>query len=351
MRANSSACWRPGGLRRTVSETPRAPSHSLIRGCRRSACASWPEARFAAGIDATPDDYHAHRIALGVPEGGKDYAFGDAFPHEADLDQLGGVSFDKGCFVGQEVVSRMQHRAAVRKRVVPVEGEAALIAGVEVNAGAATIGVIGSVAGRRALAMLRLDRAAEAKAKGEPITAGGVPITLVKPAWATFALDAAEAARTAMTVAATSLVRCPWFGIADPIYERYHDEEWGVPKADDRALFEKLVLEGFQAGLSWITILRKRENFRRAFDGFDAERIARYGKDIARLMADAGIVRNRLKIEATIDNARALLKLHDRVGLAAFIWDLLGGAPQTNQHRSSRPCRPRRPPPRRSPRR
>ena len=107
--------------------------------------------------------------------------------------------------------------------------------------------------------------------------------------------------------------RCAWVGIADPEYARYHDEEWGVPKSDDRALFEKLVLEGFQSGLSWLTILKKRENFRVAFDAFDPERIARYGaKDVARLMADAGIVRNRLKIEATIDNARALLQLRER---------------------------------------
>jgi DNA-3-methyladenine glycosylase I len=129
--------------------------------------------------------------------------------------------------------------------------------------------------------------------------------------------------------------RCPWVGIADPQYARYHDEEWGVPKSDDGALFEKLVLEGFQSGLSWLTILRKRENFRAAFHGFDPERIARYGaKDVARLMADAGIVRNRLKIEATIDNARALLKLNEHTSLAAFLWDLVDGRPQINSHRS-----------------
>jgi len=129
--------------------------------------------------------------------------------------------------------------------------------------------------------------------------------------------------------------RCPWAGIADPIYARYHDEEWGVPKADDRALFEKLVLEGFQSGLSWLTILKKRDNFRRAFDGFEPERIARYGaRDIARLMADAGIVRNRLKIEATIANARALLALQGRTSLATFLWGFLDGRPQVNRHRS-----------------
>ncbi|HEU0061779.1 MAG TPA: DNA-3-methyladenine glycosylase I [Hyphomicrobiaceae bacterium] len=129
--------------------------------------------------------------------------------------------------------------------------------------------------------------------------------------------------------------RCPWVGIADPQYARYHDEEWGVPKSDDRALFEKLVLEGFQSGLSWLTILRKRENFRAAFHAFDPARIARYGaKDTARLMADAGIVRNRLKIEATIDNARALLKLNEHTSLAAFLWDQVDGRPQINAHRS-----------------
>lgn len=130
----------------------------------------------------------------------------------------------------------------------------------------------------------------------------------------------------------TEPTRCPWPGIADAEYTRYHDEEWGVPHADDRLLFEKLVLEGFQSGLSWLTILRKRPNFRAAFDDFDAERIARYGdRDKARLMADAGIVRNRLKIEATIDNARAYLRLRDKTTLAAFLWGLLDGRPLINE--------------------
>jgi DNA-3-methyladenine glycosylase I len=120
-----------------------------------------------------------------------------------------------------------------------------------------------------------------------------------------------------------ALVRCTWAG-NDAEYQRYHDEEWGVPLKTDRAIFEKLVLEGFQAGLSWITILRKRENFRRAFDKFDAERIARYGaKDIARLMADEGIVRNRAKVEATIDNAKTYLKLRERTTLKTFLQDFL----------------------------
>ncbi len=127
--------------------------------------------------------------------------------------------------------------------------------------------------------------------------------------------------------------RCSWAG-TDPLYVRYHDEEWGVPHADSQKLFEKLVLEGFQSGLSWLTILKKRENFRRAFHGFDAEKIARYtAKDKARLMADAGIIRNRLKIEATIDNARAYLALSEHTTLAAFLWDFYDGKPLINRHR------------------
>ena len=130
-------------------------------------------------------------------------------------------------------------------------------------------------------------------------------------------------------------VRCPWVGITDAEYQRYHDEEWGVPHADDRLLFEKLVLEGFQSGLSWLTILKKRPTFRKAFANFDATRIARYGDaDKARLMADAGIVRNRLKIEATIDNARAYLKLRERTSLAAFLWNFVDGRPIVHERRS-----------------
>ena len=130
-------------------------------------------------------------------------------------------------------------------------------------------------------------------------------------------------------------VRCPWVGTADRDYVRYHDEEWGVPLSDERALFEKIVLEGFQSGLSWLTILKKRENFRRAFDGFDARRIARYGaKDIARLMGDPGIVRNRLKIEAAVANAQALLTLRSGTTLADFLWGFLDGRPLINRHRS-----------------
>ena len=131
------------------------------------------------------------------------------------------------------------------------------------------------------------------------------------------------------------LPRCPW-PKGDPIYVAYHDEEWGVPEFGDQALYEKLILDGFQAGLSWITILRKRENFRRAFDGFQPELIARYGpKKVAALMADAGIVRNRAKIEGAILSARAYLDLMERgPGFSARLWDFLDGRPKTNRFRS-----------------
>ncbi|MEM6972651.1 MAG: DNA-3-methyladenine glycosylase I [Pseudomonadota bacterium] len=127
--------------------------------------------------------------------------------------------------------------------------------------------------------------------------------------------------------------RCGWCGTA-PDYVAYHDTEWGRPEPDPRALWEKLVLDGFQAGLSWITILRKREAFRAAFQGFDPAVIAGWGEaDVARLMQDAGIVRSRAKIEATIGNARAYLDVHERVGFDCFIWDVADGAPRQNRFR------------------
>ena len=138
------------------------------------------------------DDYHAFRIGLGVPEGGRDYAFGEAFPHEALFDQLGGVDFAKGCFVGQEVVSRMEHRGTARRRIVPVEGDGPLPApGTNVEAAGAAIGTLGSVSGRKGLAMLRLDRAEEALARGAALTAGDVTLTLRRPAFARFAIPTA----------------------------------------------------------------------------------------------------------------------------------------------------------------
>jgi len=125
--------------------------------------------------------------------------------------------------------------------------------------------------------------------------------------------------------------RCPWCG-DDPLYVAYHDTEWGVPCHDERTLFEFLILEGAQAGLSWITILRKRENYRRAFDGFDVTKIARYEeKDIARLLGDAGIVRNRLKIQSAIDNARATLALYEAgSNLNDLFWQFVDGQPVIN---------------------
>ncbi|NBD07903.1 MULTISPECIES: DNA-3-methyladenine glycosylase I [Corallococcus] len=125
--------------------------------------------------------------------------------------------------------------------------------------------------------------------------------------------------------------RCAWVG-SDPLYQTYHDEEWGVPVRDSRALWEMLMLEGFQAGLAWIVILRKREAFRKAFKGFDPKVVARFTeKDVTRLMGDAGIVRARAKIEATIGNARAYLKMQDEgEDFSTFVWNLAGGKPLRN---------------------
>jgi len=129
--------------------------------------------------------------------------------------------------------------------------------------------------------------------------------------------------------------RCPWPG-SDPLYVAYHDEEWGVPEYDDRALYEKLVLDGFQAGLSWITILRKRDAFRSAFDGFAPEKIARYdAKKVAALMQDAGIVRNRMKIDGAIASARVWLDMMETgPGFSAFLWDFVDGKPIVNRYKT-----------------
>jgi len=134
------------------------------------------------------------------------------------------------------------------------------------------------------------------------------------------------------------LHRCPWPGKDDAIYIAYHDNEWGVPEYDDRALYEKLVLDGFQAGLSWITILRKRDNFRRAFDDFQPEKIARYdARKKAKLMQDAGIVRNRLKIDGAVLSARAYLEVMEKgPGFATLLWDFLDGKPKLNKFRSTK---------------
>ena len=131
--------------------------------------------------------------------------------------------------------------------------------------------------------------------------------------------------------------RCPWAG-SDPLYVAYHDEEWGVPSHDDRHLFEMLVLEGAQAGLSWITILRKRESYRKAFAGFDPAKVARFGpKDVDRLLGDAGIVRNRLKIESAIDGAKAFLALQKEAGsFSSWLWAHVGGRPVRGAFREMR---------------
>ena len=131
------------------------------------------------------------------------------------------------------------------------------------------------------------------------------------------------------------LTRCAW-GFSEPLMLAYHDEEWGVPLHDDRALYELLVLEGMQAGLSWMTVLRKRENFRRAMDGFDPSRVSRYSQDkMKRLLADAGIIRNRMKLEAAINNAQRFPEVQEEFGsFDAYIWRFIGGRPKVNRFAS-----------------
>ena len=198
--------WRAIVSRGALISSPRARGEGLAPGREASeAKRSGGEGAFQdQTLPATPPhpvgsadsplpaggerEYHAHRIALGVPEGGKDFSFGDAFPHEALMDQLHGVDFDKGCFVGQEVVSRMQHRGTARTRIVPLvyRDGVAVGPGAEVTAGERAIGRTGTGAGERGLAMIRLDRAADALAAGETIRAAGRPVRTEKPAWATF---------------------------------------------------------------------------------------------------------------------------------------------------------------------
>ena len=290
-------------------------------------------------VDAT--EYEAHRIALGAPRGGLDFQYNDAFPHEADMDQLGGIDFDKGCYVGQEVVSRVEHRGTARKRVVPVTFEDfGPEAGLVVRVGETEVGVMGSsaqgprpcdaaslprrrCARRRDADHVRRHRAQTRKARLGAVrlagrSEGGGVVFRMPPSLHTDGLH-----------------RCPWPG-QDPFYVAYHDDEWGVPEYDDRALYEKLMLDGFQAGLSWITILRKRDNFRRAFDGFQPEKIARYTpKKIERLMLDAGIVRNRQKIEGAVASARAYLAAMEKgPGFSTLLWNFVDGKPKMNRFRS-----------------
>ena len=140
------------------------------------------------------------------------------------------------------------------------------------------------------------------------------------------------------------ITRCGWAG-NDPLYIRYHDEEWGVPVHDDRKLFEMVVLEGMQAGLSWLTVLRKRENFREAFDDFQASRVAAYDAEkIQSLLKNPTIIRNRLKIEAAVANARAFLEVREKFGsFDKFIWSLAGDTPRQNRFRSLKELPPQTP--------
>ncbi|MBN8943586.1 MAG: folate-binding protein YgfZ [Rhizobiales bacterium] len=171
--------------------TDAAPEGELVARDPRHSALGWRvigPLPAVAGAEARAAAYQAHRIGLGIPEGGKDFAYGDAFPHEVDMDQLAGVAFDKGCFIGQEVVSRMQHRGTARTRVVPVRFDGpAPEAGLDVTAGDKLIGQMGSAAGGHGLAKLRLDRIEDALAAGQAITAGGTALTPVKPDWARFA--------------------------------------------------------------------------------------------------------------------------------------------------------------------
>jgi DNA-3-methyladenine glycosylase I len=134
----------------------------------------------------------------------------------------------------------------------------------------------------------------------------------------------------------SALRRCGWVPVDDPLYREYHDKEWGVPVHDDRVIFEFLVLEGAQAGLSWGTILRKRDNFRRAFDGFDAAKVARYNqKRVAELLLDGGIIRNRLKIQSAIQNSKAFLDVQKEFGsFDSYVWRFVGGRPKVNRRRA-----------------
>lgn len=189
------ALWdgAPGEARDGITAYPDPRLPEL--GYRVLAPAGTSGADLAAAMGAvqsSDEAYHMHRIGLGVPEGGRDFAFGDTFPHEALFDQLDGVSFTKGCFVGQEVVSRMQHRTTVRKRIVSVLSDAALPREtLPVLVGTVEIGRLGSVAGARGLALVRIDRVAEALRDGVPLTVGGVPVSIEVPGFATFRIETA----------------------------------------------------------------------------------------------------------------------------------------------------------------
>jgi folate-binding protein YgfZ len=173
-----------------VGPDPRRPELGW-----RAVVAAGDAAEFA---DAAPRAYHAHRIACGVPEGGRDFLFGEAFPHEALMDQLGGVDFKKGCYVGQEVVSRMQHRGTARTRILPARyaDDLAPETGVDVMAGEKVAGKTGSAVDGAGLVMVRLDRIADAAEAGAPLSAGGRPLTLARPSWISFETPGVAAALT-----------------------------------------------------------------------------------------------------------------------------------------------------------
>lgn len=180
-----AAVWGgSGGETLAAFEDPRLASLGLRAFIPKNDAASVLKAQ---GLEVkSEEDFHAHRILLGIPEGGRDFAFEDAFPHEADMDQLGGIDFRKGCYIGQEVVSRTQHRATARTRVVPVNLSGSASSGTEIVAGEKTIGTLGSVSGTRALATIRIDRADDALAAGEAFKAGDAVVTFDKPGWARF---------------------------------------------------------------------------------------------------------------------------------------------------------------------
>ncbi|HEU0061778.1 MAG TPA: folate-binding protein [Hyphomicrobiaceae bacterium] len=176
----------PGSIAFSDPRLAQLGTRIIAPNAARAAVAAAPGTR-----PASAEDWHRHRIQLGVPEAERDYRLGDTFLHEANYDQLSGVSFSKGCFIGQEVASRMQHRGGGRKRIVVVAGTAPLPANAAIKAATVPLGSLGSVDGSRGLALVRLDRAAEALAAGTTITADAVPISLSKPAWAQFAMTPA----------------------------------------------------------------------------------------------------------------------------------------------------------------
>jgi len=191
-------------LRRDVRITAM-PSLAVAAGDAEGAVAAFADPRFdemgnrafipqenAASLSRDETDYHARRIALGLPDSELDIGSGKLFPHEADFDCLNGVSFTKGCYVGQEVVSRMRHRATVKKRLLPIRGEAPLETGAQITAAGKAAGEVFSIAGGRAIALVRLDRAQAAHEAGEPLLAGDTPIRLVRPEWADFDVPGRE---------------------------------------------------------------------------------------------------------------------------------------------------------------